>query len=96
MFHFKFLVLHQVALLCACHFYPADNFILIHCCKSELKTSTLALSWTIVNQIFIHRGQSRLITAAMAVFRTDEQVFLKLVVNAETNKVLFAEAGKIC
>jgi hypothetical protein len=37
---------------------------------------------------------SRLINAAMAVFRTDEQVFLKLVVNTETNNVLFAEAGK--
>jgi len=37
---------------------------------------------------------SRLIDATMAVFQIEEQVSLKLVVNTETNKVLFAEASK--
>jgi len=37
---------------------------------------------------------SRLMDATMAVFQIEEQVSLKLLVNTETNKVLFAEAGK--
>ena len=48
----------------------------------------------ICNNIMVLSFVSRLIDATMAVFQIEEQVSLKLVVNTETNKVLFAEASK--